>query len=349
LKVPKDLGERAISLLAKLGLLNKDLKVQSINGYLYVPLNQKPSSPHIVEFEKMLPQFDISVQDFSKRLKPSQKVFEIIGDRLPPHLLASFPRAIDFVGDIAIVEVPPELEDYKKLIGETILKVHKRVRTVLAKYSAVSGLYRLREYEVIGGSPNTNTVHKEHGCRYHLDLSKVYFSPRLSYEHFRVASQVKENETVIDMFAGVGPFSILIAKMHRNVTVYAVDINPDAVEYLKRNILANGVQGKVTPVLGDAKEIIHERLGGTADRVIMNLPEKAMEYLETACEAMKSEDGVIHYYEFAEEPNSLKIVKNRLIERLNQRGRRIEELISARLVREVAPFKWQIVADIRIH
>jgi tRNA (guanine37-N1)-methyltransferase len=111
-------------------------------------------------------------------------------------------------------------------------------------------------------------VQKEHGCEYHLDLSEVYFSPRLSYEHSRVASQVEEKETVVDMFAGVGPFSILIAKTHEDVKVYAVDVNPDATRYLERNIIVNGVMGKVVPVLGDAKEIVHERLRGAADRVM---------------------------------------------------------------------------------
>ena len=105
-----------------------------------------------------------------------------------------------------------ELEEYKKVIGEEILMIHKRVRTVLVKSGPVTGLYRTRGFEVIAGLKKTDTKYKEHGCVYYLDLAKVYFSPRLSHEHNRVASQVKEDETIIDMFAGVGPFSILIAK-----------------------------------------------------------------------------------------------------------------------------------------
>ena len=239
----------------------------------------------IEELEGSLPEFEISTHRFSERAKRPLKLVDMLEDKLPPHLLASVPHAIDFVGDIAIIEVPPELEGHKKTVGEAILKTHKRVSTVLAKSGAVEGLYRLREFEVIAGVEKTATVHREHGCVYHVDLAKAYFSPRLSHEHNRVAGQVRDGETVVDMFAGVGPFSILIAKERENVKVYAIDVNPDAVEFLKSNIAINRVERKVMPVLGDVRQVVKERLIGVADRVIMNLPEKAIEYVDVACEA----------------------------------------------------------------
>ncbi|MCW4020450.1 MAG: class I SAM-dependent methyltransferase family protein [Candidatus Bathyarchaeota archaeon] len=349
LKVQKKLGEKAIRLATKLGLLSRELKVLSDAEHLWVPLNQKPMPAHVDQLDEALQQYDIVVKVFSRRVKPLRTAFEIAGDRLPPHLLASFPRSMDLVGDIAVVEVPPELEEHKSLIGEAVLEAHKNVRTVLAKSSAVGGIRRLREYEVIAGSSSTETVHREHGCKYHLDLKKVYFSPRLSHEHRRIASQVRENETVVDLFAGVGPFSILIAKTHRNVEVYAVDVNPDAVRYLERNVTVNGVPGKVVPILGDAGTVVRERLRGKGDRVIMNLPEKAIEYLGVACEVVKPEGGVIHYYEFAEGPDPIKTVEKRLAEAVNRTSRRIEKMLSARKVREVAPFRWQVAVDIQIH
>ncbi len=348
LRVAKNLGEKAIRLAMGLEIMDKALKVRSDGGHLCVPLNQKPGPVHIAEFNETFKNYDILVQDFSRHVKVHRNAYEIAGEKLPPHLLASFPRAIDFVGDIAIVEIPAELEEYKSLVGEAVLEAHKHAHTVLAKASAVSGMHRLREYEVIAGSPNTDTVHIENGCKYYLDLSKVYFSPRLSFEHSRVASQVEENETVVDMFAGIGPFSVQIARAHKDVKVYAVDVNPDAVEYLRRNIVANGVLGKVVPILGDAKEIIHSMLHGVADRVIMNLPEKAVEYLTAACEALKLQGGVIHYYEFAERQNRLEVIKKKLHEAFEQRGRRVEEFLSARTVREIAPFRWQVAVDMRV-
>jgi len=349
LRVPKALGEKAICLARRLRLFDKELKVQMVEDYLYIPLISSPSPTQIEEIKGALPEVEVSIYTFPKRAKPHLRIIDVLEDKLPPHLLASLPRSIDFIGEIAVVEVPPELEDYKKVLGEAILTINKRVHTVLAKSSAVKDVYRLREFEVIAGLGKTETAHKEHGCTYHLDLAKVYFSPRLSHEHDRVASQVKEGETVIDMFAGVGPFSILIAKRVKNVRVYAIDVNPDAITYLKRNIDVNRVQGKITPIIGDARQIIKERLIKTADRIIMNLPEKAIEYVDVACEAIKIKGGILHYYEFSNSPNPVETAKSRLTEAVKATQWNIKEVLSARIVRAAAPFTWQVVVDAEIH
>ena len=348
LRVPKKQGEKAIRLTISLGLLDKRLKIIQENGSLLVPLVQKPSSRHVEKIRKVLDSFEIVIQSFIAQTKHTESALDIAADHLPRHLLASFPRAVDFVGEIAIVEIPSELTEYRNFVGEAILKAHKNVQTVLAKSSAVGGVCRLREYEVIAGLPDMETIHREHGCRYLVDLSKVYFSPRLSHEHLRVASQVKEKEIVVDMFAGVGPFSVLIAKICSEVKVYAVDVNPDAVMHLEKNIIVNGVLGKVTPILGDIRKIVHEKLRGTADRVIMNLPESAVKYVDVACEALKPEGGTVHYYEFAEGLNAVEAAKNHLTEAVSRTRRTIRRFSSARIVREVAPYKWQVALDANI-
>jgi len=349
LRVSKALGEKAMILVKRLNLFDRELRVQLAGDCLNIPLIRKPTPQHIREFKKSLPDFEISVDQFSKHVKPSTNLLDMLEGRLPPHLLASLPQAIDFVGDIAVVEIPPELEPHKKLLGEAVLATHKRVRTVLAKSGAVSGEYRLREFEVIAGVKKTETVHKEYGCAYHVDLAKAYFSPRLGHERERVASQVGKAETVIDMFAGVGPFSILIAKRHENVRVYAIDVNPDAIQHLKRNIFANHVQDRVTPILGDARQVIEGKLSGVADRVIMNLPEKAIEYVDVACEAIKPEGGIMHYYEFAKTPDPLETSKLRFIEAMKKTNRNVKKILSARVVRATAPYTWQVVVDAEIH
>ena len=272
----------------------------------------------------------------------------MLEDKLPPHLMASLPRAIDFVGEIAVVEIPPELERHKETMGEAIMKVHKQVHTVLAKSGVVEGIYRLREFEVIAGAGETETIHKEYGCTYYVDLTKAYFSPRLSHEHDRVALQVKEGETIIDMFTGVGPFSVLIAKRHENVQVYAIDVNPDAIDLLKRNLKENRVEQKVTPILGDADQIIGERLSGVGNRVIMNLPERAIEYVSSACETLKREGGIVHYYDFTNTPNPLEAARVRLIEAVEKTDRIIKKILFARKVRAIAPYAWQVVVDAEI-
>jgi len=348
LRVPKILGQRAILLARNLALLNRELKVQRENGYLSVPLLREPLPAELKELRSNLPEMEISKREFLESQEQPKKLVDLLSDKLPPHVLASLPQALDFVGDIAVVEIPPELETHKRVIAEAILKVHKRVRTVLAKWGAVSGVYRLRQFETIGGEAKTETVHKEHGCIFHVDLVKAYFSPRLSYEHSRVASLVRQGEIVVDMFAGVGGFSILIAKKLDDVHVYAIDVNPDALEFLKKNIVVNRVVGKVELLLGDARQIIEERLGGVADRVIMNLPEKAIEYIDVACKALKPEGGIVHYYEFSNATEPLETAKNRLADALKQTNRRLEKILLARVVRGIAPFTYQVVVDAEI-
>jgi len=348
LRVPKALGEKAIRLVGRLNLFNRKLRVKQVEDYLYIPLLRKPLPEHIKELKRSVPEFEISTHRFSERTKRPLKLVDMLEDKLPPHLLASLPHAIDFVGDIAVVEIPPELESHKKTIGEAIMKTHKHVSTVLAKSGAVEGVYRLREFEVIAGIGKTETVHREHGCVYHVDLAKAYFSPRLSHEHDRVASLVREGETVVDMFAGVGPFSILIAKKRENVRVYAIDVNPDAVDLLRRNVAVNRVEKKIVPILGDARQVVREGFVGVADRVIMNLPERAIEYVDVACEAIKPEGGIMHYYEFTSASNPMETAKVRLIEAMKQTNREVKEVLLARIVRATAPFTWQVAVDAKI-
>jgi tRNA (guanine37-N1)-methyltransferase len=348
LKVPKNLGEKAIRLVRELNLSNRELKIQQTEDYLCIPLANEPPSVILKKFENNLPEFEISVHNVLEWKKRQFTPLDVLADKLPRHLLGSVPRAIDFVGDIAIVEVPPQLADHKQIIGEAILNAHKQTSTVLAKSGAVEGVYRTRDFEVIAGADKTATVYREYGCIYHVDVAKAYFSPRLSTEHNRVASQVKDGETVVDLFAGVGPFAIPIAKKHRNARVYAVDVNPDAVALLKRNVAVNRAEKQVVPLLGDARQMVREQLSGKADRVIMNLPETALEFVDVACEALKPEGGIMHYYGFVKASNPLETAKVRLTEAVSQNSRQVNNFLLAKTVREVAPYMWQVVVDAQI-
>jgi len=348
LRVPKKSGEKTINLLARLKLLNGDLQVCSEGEYLCIPLLKKLSEATAETLASVLPESEVATREFRKRSKYLTSAIGLANEALPGDLVDSFPRSMDFVGDVAIVEIPSQLENYKRTLGEIILRSHKNVRTVLAKAGAIGGVRRLRRLELLAGQERTETVHREHGCIYYLDLAKVYFSPRLSYEHNRVASQVVQGETVIDMFAGIGPFSILIAKKHVGVTVYAIDLNPEAGKYLQRNIIANHVQGRVVPIIGDAKGVVPSKLGKSADRVIMNLPERAVDFLSPACDALKPEGGIIHFYHFESGPNPIETAKKRMSETVERIGYKIENVLLARTVREVSPYRYQVVLDVGI-
>ena len=348
IKVPKNNGEKVIIITKKLELINKELKIVRDEDYVYIPILQYPTKKESEEIEKAVPNYCLSTHTFTERKSATRTFVELLDDKLSSKLLSNLPRSIDFVGDIAIIEIPSELSAYDKIIGDAILKLYKNVRTVLAKAGTVSGVYRLREYKVIAGERATETVHKEYGCHYRVDLTRAYFSPRLSYEHNRVASLVEEGETIVDLFSGIGPFAILIAKTCEKVEVYTIDSNSDAVRFLKENIMLNKVLGQVHPILGDARKVVDKKLTGVANRVIMNLPGKAIFFMDVACKAIKPTGGVIHFYSFINSSKKLRDIKTNFEYEIEKYGRKIVQILNARLVRSTAPHEWQAVLDVEI-
>ena len=349
LKIHKKDAEKTLILTNKLGLSDKTLEIQKNNeASLCIPLTHKPGKRELVLLKVKLPKFQLTTQVFPEKNQQDKTLAQVLQNQLPPNLLAALPRALDIIGDIAIVEIPSELEAHKNTVGEAILKTHRNVLTVLAKASAVSGIYRLREFDFMAGEHRTSTIYKEYGCSYYVDVAKAYFSPRLSHEHDRVAALVQSGETVVDLFAGVGPFSVLIAKRHPNVKVYGVDINADAVALLEKNARLNRVENRVYSIIGDARKIVKEKFGGTADRVIMNLPEKSREFIDVACNALKPTGGTIHFYCFIRLTDTIEGMQQRFTENVTKAGRKVESFSYAKHVRETAPHEYQAVLDARV-
>jgi tRNA (guanine37-N1)-methyltransferase len=347
-KVRKIDGKKTLVLVNKLQLSDRQLEIKRIGDFIFIPFARIPSELELEELKRAASEARVSTCIFREKAERATTLAELLDRKLSPQLLSSLPRSADIVGNIAVVEIPPELQAFEDLVGEAILTLNKNVRTVLAKAGAVSGTYRLRELGIIAGEKCTVTVHKEYGCRYYVDLSRAYFSPRLSTEHHRVASLVREGETVLDMFAGVGPFAIQIARTVRNVKVYAADANPNAIEFLKKNVRLNRVENKVIPIMGDAKEVVKEKLHGMADRVIMNLPESAKEFICAACEALKQAGGIVHFYGFVKAPDSLENMQSGFADAVDQCGRKAEKILFSRLVRATAPYEWQYVLDAQV-
>ncbi len=196
--------------------------------------------------------------------------------------------SFDIVGDVAIIKYRDDL-DVEEL-ADYILKKHKNVKNVAVDYGVI-GETRVRNVKLIRGN-TTETIYKEFGVRIKVDVAKVYFSPRLATERWRVAKDVEDGEVIYDMFCGVGPFTLLIAK-HKNVEIYASDINPHAIEFLKENIRLNKLS-RITPILGDAA-IVWKSLP-KVDRVIMNLPHSSYMFIDYALNILKK-GGTINYYE----------------------------------------------------
>jgi tRNA (guanine37-N1)-methyltransferase len=348
IKVPKASGEKTLTLVTKFGLADKSLVIQREQDSLCIPLVREPKGIELTTLKNQIPKFSLLTAVFSEKQLPPETLTQALQYKLPADLFASVPQAFDIIGDIVVIDIPPKLKPYQNIIGEAILQTQKNVTTVLAKASDISGVFRVRDYDYIAGEHKTQTIHREFGCQYHVDIAKAYFSPRLSHEHERVAVQVQDGEVVTDLFAGVGPFSVLIGKRNPTVKVYAVDLNPDAFELLKVNVRINRVENRVFPMLADAREIAATKLKGTADRVIMNLPETAIDFVDAACNAIKPQGGVAHFYGFVRAPDSIENLKQRFSELVEKNGRKVEVYLYAKNIRETAPFESQVVLDAKI-
>lgn len=248
----------------------------------------------------------------------------------------------DVIGDIAIFEIPDEQERHERSLAEALINGRKNIKKVYKKSSSVQGEERVRRYEHLGGIRSTETLHREQGCQFKLDISRVFFSPRLSYERQRIKELVNPGERIVDMFAGVGPYAIVIAK-ERDVTVQGYDINAEAIKYFKMNILLNHVENRVEAYHGDSSKIAPK---GWADRVIMNLPKKGIEFYDPALKILKQEGGVVHYYGVGETRDPFN-ARRLLMEKAKEEGWK-PQVSEERIVRSYSPREVHVAIDVEV-
>jgi len=241
-------------------------------------------------------------------------------------------KRVEIVGDIAVVVIPfgKSAEDVRPF-AQDLLKKFSYIKSVWGHYRDTKGEYRLSTFVHLAGENRSETVYKEHGCRYFLDVTKVFFSSKLSYEHLRVAKQVRQGEIIINMFAGYGPFSILSYILGKPSLVYSIDINPYAYYYMMANVDLNRAYG-VIPIYGDVfKKIEHLPI---ADRIISPLPEKDVEAFKVAWEHVK-QGGTIHLFTQVEGEEPEK-----------EAMRKYPNVVFARVVRSVKPKVYHVIVDI---
>ncbi|MFN7088860.1 MAG: class I SAM-dependent methyltransferase, partial [Candidatus Paceibacteria bacterium] len=247
------------------------------------------------------------------------------------------------IGDIAIIEIPKSLEAKEAIIAEAVCKVHPNIKVVAKKEGPMEGEYRTRKIKVIYGEQRTETEYRENGTRILVDIAKVYFSPRLSFERKRIAGLVKDGENVLALFAGVGPFPLVIAKEHKKCNIVAIELNPEGARYMEKNIKLNKLVN-VKVVLGDVNEVVPHVYQNWADRVIMPLPKDAEFFLKAAYVGAK-DNATIHFYTFANIKNPFGDARKKAEAHLPA-GK--YHVIAERIVRPFSPSKVQVVLDILV-
>ncbi|HXX88071.1 MAG TPA: class I SAM-dependent methyltransferase family protein [Candidatus Acidoferrum sp.] len=267
---------------------------------------------------------------------------------ISPEEIKQIYNSYDIVGDIAIIRATEVSTKYCGDIAKAIMNFHHNVKTVLVQTSPIRQGFRTRELRHVAGESKTVTTHVESGCKFSVDVSNCYFSPRLSCERMRVAKQVTAGETVVNMFAGVGCFSLLIAKYSNASRVFSIDINPVALEHMQKNIRVNRAYRRVIPLFGDAKDVIEARLLHVAERVLMPLPGKAFEYLSYALLALSEQRGWIHYYDFEhakKTEDAVEKVRMKVVKKLADLNVAFE-IPFGHVVRSTGPNWSQVVLDI---
>lgn len=346
IQVEQRLGEQLRILLVEKGLLDTDFPITKEDKQLCFPLQRFIAAEELSALVQKIGPLALVQKDITPVIRKPPDLATALEEKLPGELVESIPHSLDIIGTIAIVELDPKLTPYETIIGDAIREVNSRVLTVYAKEGGVEGVYRVRPLRLITGKDQSMTIHTEYGIKLAVDVAQTYFSPRLGTEHDRVTRLIEAREVIVDMFTGVGPFALLAAK-RQPVTVYAIDVNEQAIQCLKKSLTLNRLTGEVVPLTGDARKIIQDKLVKKANRVIMNLPHNAFDYLDAAAAAISSSGGIIHFYGITAESRSLEKLCDEVIAELGNSGRKAT-VSSTRIVRPFAPHEFQVGIDLQV-
>jgi len=274
---------------------------------------------------------------------PFKKIKKLLIDEIPSEFISDLPNKWEKIGDVLLIVLPPILNEYKNLIGKIYSEVLK-CKTILRDTGGISGELRIPKVEIIYGSDNTETIHKENGIRYKLDPQKIMFSSGNMDERIRMATISNKKETVVDLFAGIGYFTLPIGIYSRPKKIIACEKNQIAYDYLKENIVLNDVSSIVEPKIGDNREAAPKNI---ANRVIMGYFEKTEKYLKVAIDCLHNHNGIIHYHgKFSDKMVPQKPMKK--IEEEVKKNNCIVDLIAHFHVKSYAPGISHYVFDLKI-
>ncbi len=268
----------------------------------------------------------------------------ILKNKLAKKEIELLPRSFDVVGNILIFsDFPKELEKKEKIIGEEILGQFRNIKTVVKKTRKYSGKFRTPKLKIIAGEKTKETLHKENNVSIKLDVEKVYFSSRLSNERKRISLQVKPKENILVMFSGCGVYPVVISKNSKPKEIYSIEINPIAFEYQEENIKLNKIKN-IKSFEGDVKKII-PKINKKFDRILMPLPKGGERYLDLALDKIKK-NGLIHFYDFAEDDKYEDIKKN--IEKECKNQDKKYKILNIVKCGQFSPRVYRICVDFRV-
>lgn len=273
--------------------------------------------------------------------------FKQIEKQLLPYLsnnqMTILPSKWEKIGDVLIIVLPKDLYPLENKIAKVYAKVLS-CKSVLKETSGISGQLRKPNVELIYGDEKTVTTHKENGIIYRLDPSKVMFSSGNMDERIRMGNIVKPGEIVVDLFAGIGYFSLPMAVHGKPKKIFSCEINPIAYSFLKENIVLNKVKDVITPLVGDNRNVAPRNV---ADRVVMGFFGDTYKYLPIAFQSLYYQTGIIHFHDTFPDAK-LPDMPLSLIQEQAQKYHKKFELLQLKKVKSIAPGVSHYVLDVLI-
>jgi len=334
IKVPKEKAEDVHKILLKRGLIDKSLKTVKDDKFVYFPI----VAPIKIE------NYELTKMEFPQRpvINPKIRLTDELRKWLPENVIPLVPLYWEVLGDAVIIKLPESLEPYKTAIGRAFAKALKKKSVYVEK--GVSGEYRQPMMELIWGSGGP-VLHKENGVLYKLDPAKIMFSSGNIDERIRMSKISSKNEVVVDMFAGIGYFTLQIAVHSKPRIIYAAEKNPVAYHFLKENIKINNAENVVIPLLGDNRSVLPE---GIADRIIMGYLHGTNKFLEKAFRVLKPNGGIIHYHDLVHNDFGIKEAINRVLRVAEYYDVKIN-LINSGYIKSYSPNIWHVVLDLKVN
>jgi tRNA wybutosine-synthesizing protein 2 len=335
--VPLEKGEEARLKVITADLFDDTRKIRKLHTeegtFLEIPVTEAAG--------EKAGDFPVIEQENPEFREKTGSLKEYLKDLLSEAELACVPSGWQILGDIVIVSIPESLEEKKLLIARALLFMYPKCRSVIRDFG-IQGQFRQPKRELLLGS-GTETVHKEHGCFFKQDVTKVMYSKGNLDERKRM-SKIGSREVVVDMFAGIGYFSIPMAVHARPEKIISIEINPESFAYLKENVRLNRVEGIITPILGDCSQAAP---AWVADRVIMGYVGTTHHYLEPAMKALKKSGGILHYHETVPENLARTRPEERIKKVAGCLGKKVE-ILATRRIKKYSPGVLHVVVDVRI-
>lgn len=333
-RIPSSEAKDRIPELLRLDLVDRHAKISKDGDYRLVPILDSS----VPDIENMGYEVVEGTAHSRDRTPPQERILNALSD-LPGSVLGELPMKWEYVGDIVIIKLHASADPYKERIGEVYSRELDKP-TVCVDRSGVAGEFRQPDMEIIHGT-QTESVRLENGIRYCFDVTKVMFASGNVDERERMKNLDCSGETVVDMFAGIGYFTLPLAKFSGAKKVIACEKNPESFGFLKRNIVLNEVEDIVEPVLGDNRDLPGEHF---ADRILMGYVQITAEFLPKALDMIKP-NGIIHYHDTFYVHEYRERVESIFSEACGPDG---YEILGIREVKSFAPSVSHYVADVRI-